>query len=249
MLIKLHHVQEFYSAATALSSEEGLKDLLMEMTPRMGFRHFALVHHIDLNAGRGNRIHIVDYPPNWAECFESRRLFGRDPIHRASHRTNIGFVWSNVGDLIDLTSADRAILNDAYQAGLGDGFTIPAHLPGELNGSCSFAMSRGDDIDRDQLPYVQLVGAFAFEAARRMRSVGAPKIETPRLTDRQAECVALVARGKTDWEISRMLGIGQETVTQHLKDARDRYGITTRTLLAIRVLFDGLISFTDIFGK
>ena len=41
----------------------------------------------------------------------------------------------------------------------------------------------------------------------------------------------------------------QETVIQHVKDARDRYGVTKRTLLAIRALFDGQISFADVFGR
>lgn len=106
-------------------------------------------------------------------------------------------------------------------------------------------MSTGQSIDRDQLPLAQLIGTFAFEAARKAQrfNAGAPP---PQLTDRQVECVALVARGKTDWEIARILGVGSETVTQHLKDARERYGVTKRTMLAVRALFDGLISFTDI---
>jgi LuxR family quorum-sensing system transcriptional regulator CciR len=42
---------------------------------------------------------------------------------------------------------------------------------------------------------------------------------------------------------------GAGTVIQHVKDARDRYGVTKRTLLAIRALFDGQISFADVFGR
>ena len=111
-------------------------------------------------------------------------------------------------------------------------------------------MRDGEELDEAQLPLVQLVGSFAFEAARRIaRSGNAPIPPAPRLTDRQTECVALVARGKTDWEIARILGVGVETVTQHLKDARDRYGVTKRTMLAIRALFDGAISFTDILRR
>lgn len=34
-----------------------------------------------------------------------------------------------------------------------------------------------------------------------------------------------------------------------LGDARDSYGVTKRTLLAIRALFDGQISFADVFGR
>lgn len=247
-MIGLSHVQAFCASAAMLPSADVLRDLLAEMTRRMGFTYFALVHHVELT-NAGHRINLVDYPPDWVECFEARRLYACDPIHRASQRTNVGFTWSDVGRLIDLTPADRSVLEDARIAGLGEGFTIPAHLPGELNGSCSFATRSGAKIDREQLPLVQLIGGFAFEAARRLGRAGTAPMEFTRLTDRQAECVALVARGKTDWEISRILGIGQETVTQHVKDARERYGTTRRTLLAVRALFDGQISFADVFGR
>ena len=66
------------------------------------------------------------------------------------------------------------------------------------------------------------------------------------LTDRQVDCVLWAARGKTDYEISVILGISHETVIQHLKMARERYGVQKRTMLAVRALFDGLISFSDI---
>jgi hypothetical protein len=76
-------------------------------------------------------------------AFQARRLYASDPIHRASHRTNVGFAWSAVQSIITLSAADRSILAEAYDAGLGDGFTVPAHIPGEVNGSCSFAMGGG----------------------------------------------------------------------------------------------------------
>ncbi len=68
----------------------------------------------------------------------------------------------------------------------------------------------------------------------------------PVLTDRQRDCLLWAARGKSDWEISRILGVGQETVIRHLKQARERYGVSKRTSLAIRALFDGTLTFTDI---
>lgn len=247
-MIGLREVREFCAAVSDQSSEDALWELLAEMTRRMGFRHFALVHHVDLHA-QGSAVHLVDYPARWVEAFQARRLYASDPIHRASHRTTIGFAWSDLASLIPLTAADRTILAEAREAGLGEGFTVRAHVPGEANGSCSFAMAASKEIDREQLPLVQLVGCFAFEAGRRLARRNLPPSDRPLLTDRQAECVALVGRGKTDWEISQILGIGQETVIQHVKDARDRYGVTKRTLLAIRALFDGQISFADVFGR
>jgi len=58
-----------------------------------------------------------------------------------------------------------------------------------------------------------------------------------------------VARGKSDWEISRILGIQHETVVRHLKLARERYGVPKRAMLAVHALFDGSISFTDVLKR
>jgi LuxR family transcriptional regulator, quorum-sensing system regulator CciR len=38
-------------------------------------------------------------------------------------------------------------------------------------------------------------------------------------------------------------------VIQHLKQARERYGVTKRTMLAVSTLFDGTISFIDILKR
>ena len=100
------------------------------------------------------------------------------------------------------------------------------------------------------LPIAQLAGAFAFEAARRLWSGRGKRDEqTPQLTDRQRDCVLWVARGKGDWEIARILGVSEETVARHIKQACERYGVNKRTLLAIRTLFDGTLSFSDLFRR
>jgi LuxR family quorum-sensing system transcriptional regulator CciR len=127
---------------------------------------------------------------------------------------------------------------------------VPAHVPGEARGSCSFASEADRPIEDAMLPVAQLAGAFAFEAARRLWSGrGQRDVQAPQLTDRQRDCVLWVARGKGDWEISRILGVSEETVARHIKQACERYGVNKRTLLAIRTLFDGTLSFTDLFRR
>src|SRR5690606_17484740 len=138
----------------------------------------------------------------------------------ASHVTSVGFSWFRIPQMIPLTAVDRQILEKGEDQGIGDGFTVPAHVPGESNGSCSFANPKGVPTPEEQLPLAQLVGAFSFEAARRLwrvRTTGAPRVA--RVTDRQRECILWMARGKSDWEISRILGVQHETVVRHLKQA------------------------------
>lgn len=132
--------------------------------------------------------------------------------------------------------------------GIGDGFTVPAHVPGEMHGSCSFAVGAGESFPEELHSVAQLVGGFAFEAARRLsrpHTIWPPSLSS--LTGRQHDCVLWAARGKTDWEIAGILCISRETVIQHLKLARERTGVHRRAMLAVRALFEGLISFSDIF--
>jgi LuxR family quorum-sensing system transcriptional regulator CciR len=63
----------------------------------------------------------------------------------------------------------------------------------------------------------------------------------PALTARQIECIDLVARGKTDWEIGQILGISEETVASHVRQACERYGVNKRTSLVFLALVDGVI--------
>jgi LuxR family quorum-sensing system transcriptional regulator CciR len=237
-------VDAFVRDIRGLDSEEGLAGALEDVSRDLGFRYFALTHHVDVRVNSAAvRIHI--YPDGWAEWFDRRSLAGTDPVHRASNMTSVGFAWSRLHEMIALTAEDRRVLERARKQGIGDGFTVPAHVPGEAHGSCSFACAPGEPVREEHLFVLQLVGAFAFEAARRMRRTRcAPR--RVELTERQRECVLLAARGKSDWEIARILGISEQTAIEHLKHARERYAVGRRTLLAVHALFDGTIGFLDV---
>jgi LuxR family quorum-sensing system transcriptional regulator CciR len=145
--------------------------------------------------------------------------------------------------LAPLAGAQRAVLAESRRFGFGHGFTVPANVPGEPLGSCSFATSRGRPLPKSRLAAAEVVGAHAFKAARRICRPWAPT--AARLSPREIECLALVARGKTDWEIATILGVGLETVRTYVKHARRVYGVTSRTQLAVHGLRDAHISFDD----
>ena len=91
--------------------------------------------------------------------------------------------------------------------------------------------------------------ALAFDAAESLRE---PKSDSanrgPQLTPRQRDCVALVAQGKSDWEIGQVLGISESTVHKHIEDAKRRFGVSTRVQLVVRSLFDARLSFSDVMS-
>lgn len=242
-------IDAFVHDVSGVASEAELADVLQAICAEMGFDYFALTHHVDIRQAPQPAIRLHNYPQQWVEYFDEEKLGPSDPVHRASHMTSVGFAWSKLPHMIHLTPRDRLVLEQAGCNGIGDGFTVPAHVPGESNGSCSFATRTGQTVQAEYLPIAQLVGAFAFEAARRLWRMRAGPSPSPQLTDRQRDCVVWAARGKSDWEIAQILGISHETVIQHLKQARERYGVTKRTMLTVSTLFDGTISFIDVLKR
>jgi LuxR family quorum-sensing system transcriptional regulator CciR len=242
-------VDAFVKDISEITSEAELAEALGIVCRELGFSYFALTHHVDIRQASQPAIRLHNYPPAWVEYFDDQKLGASDPVHRASHLTSIGFAWSQLPKLIQLTPRDREVLSRAGCSGIGEGFTVPAHVPGESNGSCSFATRRGSPIPEEHLAVAQLVGAFAFEAARRLWRMRGTHMPRRSLSDRQRDCVIWAARGKSDWEISQILGISHETVIQHLKQARQRYGVSKRTMLAVSALFDGTIGFIDVLRR
>ena len=240
----------FKSIVEAVDNADDLAAAMQAITLELGFRYFALMHHVDATAAEGSAIRLHNYPARWADFYDREALGVSDPVHRASHVTSIGFRWSNLPRMIPLTAKDRHILALGNEGGIGDGFTVPSNVPGESRGSCSFAHEAGIAVPPEMLPLAQLAGAFAFEAARRLwHARGHRPDEHPVLTDRQRDCLLWAARGKGDWEIGRILGISEETVARHIRQGCERYDVTKRTLLAIRALFDGTLTFTDILDR
>lgn len=246
-MARLMLAEAFETIVRSADALPSLFDALSDSSEAMGVRYFALTHHVDFANAPDLGIRLHNYPGHWEEWFDERALGRFDPIHRASHVANIGFTWSCVPQMIQLTRGDQEVLRQARRFGIGDGFTVPAHVPGEYNGSCSFAVAHDGPFPHEHKLAAQLVGGLAFETARRIAQPRRAPQPTMPMTDRQRDCVLWAARGKTDWEISRILGVSHDTVIQHLKHARQRYGVQKRAHLAVMALFDGTICFSDIF--
>ncbi|MFN3727566.1 MAG: autoinducer binding domain-containing protein [Allosphingosinicella sp.] len=238
-------IEAFDARASRCGSGKELGALLSDVSHELGFRYFALLHHASLAGGPSKLIRIDNYPDDWEDELVEGRLFERDPVHEASVRTNVGFPWRDLGKLVRLTDEHRRILSRGRRYGIGDGFTVPANVPGEPSGSCTFSGPAGMKVSKAALRCAELIGAHAFFAARQMHGYQLWD-SRPHLSRRERECLSLLAAGKTDWEIAAILGLSPETVHQYVKRARAAYDVVSRTQLVVRGLRDGWIRYPDV---
>jgi DNA-binding CsgD family transcriptional regulator len=240
-----HFAEDFASELINVATYAQLDIALGRAATRLGFDHFALSLELRSGSTNAHGLLIHNYPAEWAKVYVGFDLAGQDPVRRACDKSFIGFAWGSLKKLIPLTRGDRQMLNIGRECGLGDGYTVPRHLPGLARGSCTFAVAPDRELPQPLLTLSETIGTLALSCAL---GLGPTKRDetVPVLSDRQRECLLWVARGKTAAETAIILGISAETVVQHLKMARERYNVHSKQSLVIAALFDGLIGFADI---
>jgi LuxR family transcriptional regulator, quorum-sensing system regulator CciR len=244
--VEFGRIAAFVGDVRAAAAVSELRFMLAEISAELGFSHFALAHHVNLRSASTPTIRIHNYPAELEQYHDDQQLGSRDPVHRACQRTAIGFAWFELPRMVQLTPRDLRVLEAAACRGIGEGFTVPAHVPGEFSGSCSFATAKGVRLPAENLAMAQLVGAFAFQAARQFVRVNT--LKAFHISDRERECLIWIARGKTDSEIGTILGISAETVRQYVKHARATYDVVSRSQLVAHALLAGTICFPEIAG-
>jgi NarL family two-component system response regulator LiaR len=84
-------------------------------------------------------------------------------------------------------------------------------------------------------------------AARLMREVKVPE-SRELLTEREAQVLRLIARGRANKQIARDLQIGDKTVKTHVSNILSKLGVESRTQAALQAVGLGLVSPADM-GK
>jgi LuxR family quorum-sensing system transcriptional regulator CciR len=237
-------IDRFMQAAQACERLDQLQSLMCATTKELGFRNFALLDHLSLYPNASGYFRIDNYPQEWVQELLLKNLLGDDPVHLASRRSNCGFRWSELGSLVKLERRHKNILARSRYYGIGDGFTVPANVPGEPSASCSFVVSAGAELPLSRLHCAELVGAHALRAARRLRQLP-PRPQRPPLSRRELQCLRLVVLGKTDREIGNILGFSTETAHYYVKRARAAYGSVSRAQLVAHCMRDEWIIFED----
>ena len=237
-------ITDFRDLSDTTEEMAALARLVEDAAHEMGFQYIAVLHSTSLMRGSARLIRYDNYPTGW-----ERRLIGRghnviDPILSIARRRVAGFLWSDALARANLSDAQNAILEAGARYGMREGFTVPANVPGEPEGSISFASRSTRRIGRERQLIMDSIGRIAFETARRIIGFSTATPQRPQLGDRVRECIYWIAQGKTDQDIADILGIGLETVRTYVKSAFRAFNVITRAQLVYQALAFGLLDFT-----
>jgi len=183
-----------------------------------------------------SRIYARISPPRWEEIYNERAFENSNFVERELPRRSQPFRWSTIELISPGERTVKQVLNDL---GFPDGMAAPVHGPGGRIGVTSLAFERLEAVDE---PDRLAIGMAATVAHHRMEFLaGPPSAVPPALSPRERDCLAFIAQGMADWEISAILGVAESTVLTHVQNARRKLGARSRAQAVALCVSAGLI--------
>jgi DNA-binding CsgD family transcriptional regulator len=183
----------------------------------------------------------MNYPPEWCDRYFERKYHEIDPVVRRTPAFSRPFTWDELADRCQLQASEQLVMDEAREAGLKHGISVPLFGPSGRVSVLSFA-SRFDDVD--PLNRMSRLNALAWQfhiAFAEIAPISKPSNPTVELTARERDCLRWTAEGKTSWDIGMIMSISESTVNFHLKNAMRKFGTTSRTVAVVKAIRLNLI--------
>lgn len=162
-------------------------------------------------------------------CFDCNPLLGAIEERRTRYR------------LTDYAPPDQARFGAYWEAfseaGIGEGLCATSYGSNRMIASVHIGMP-GVDGDEPLAQAMQMASLLLTERLLEFAPQGQTRI---RLSPRERDVLAFVAEGKSDWEISIILSLSQNTVRAHVDSARRKLGCANRTHAVAKLVTNGLL--------
>ncbi|NOJ41119.1 autoinducer binding domain-containing protein [Bradyrhizobium australiense] len=234
--------QEFIDAIQTATSEDEFERVATRLTQRLGFQRFAY-----LRLTGETPMLISSYPKTWTSRYFQLGYQQLDPVVRRARAERALFSWGGEASALAGNREQRRFFDEAMTFGIRSGITVP--IRGGFGRMAAFTLATGDrDLHPERLvadgkDLIQLVGLhFHCYVAARLDVLSASKLIASELSQRERQCLAWTARGKTIADIAVLVQIAPRTVVFHLDNARRKLGAASIAQCVAEALRRGLLS-------
>ena len=210
-----------FDLAAVPQAEVRFAEFLGDVCDRLEFDHAA---YIGINPV-DRSVHVyVTYPEAWKNHYRDANLHRLDPTLLMASRSIAPVDWRRVRGHANF----QTVFSDAHDFGIGDlGLTIPVRGPygdvGMLAVTRDCDVSEWDRLTRRVMGDLQSVVVHLHDAAMHSDALS-HTLRRPMLSRREIEILQWVAAGKSQQDVSDILGIALRTVEVHLASGRDKLG-------------------------
>ncbi|MGL3104372.1 autoinducer binding domain-containing protein [Bradyrhizobium sp. BR 1432] len=189
----------------------------------------------------------VSFSADWCHRYLDRKYYAVDPaVHRAPMFSG-PFLWEQLRQRCKLRPDEQRVLEESRQAGLKHGVSVPLFGAFGRVSVVLFASQLDDADPQGQVPRLAALASNFHLAFSEIAPPADSSGDTEEiLSERQKECLSLVAKGKSSWHIGKHLNISENTVNFHIRSVRQKMGTRTRTQALLKAIQLGLIDCSEI---
>ena len=182
-------------------------------------------------AGSGDLFYFNNWPESWAAVYRSSGIMERDPVVRWAMVSGAPITWTDLQSRLAPDDPSGDLFALAAQHRYTEGFALPVRSQAGHLGLFSVAGERGP-LSLGEQGLLQLLGTAGMNRAEMLAGHSDAARPARLLTEREQECVALLAKGLDGRAIAARLGISATTARFHLDNARMKLRATSRAELA-----------------
>lgn len=185
------------------------------------------------------------YSAEWIERYDEQDYLLVDPILQRTWSTTTPFRWDHLGKAGKLSKQQKELFGDARSIGMKSGMTIPLHGPEQGLSALNLASGMSERAFDACWSDCRVDLFWAAASTHDVIIANATRLSEEsgvRLSSRELECLKWTSEGKTTWEISRILGLSQDTTRSYLREATKKFGVHSKHHAVVRAIAAGLIS-------
>lgn len=228
---------DFIESLEQKNTVEDLVAAFDALLRKFGFVAFAVGNPIAPKLKLEERVLVATWPKEWCDLWLERNYVAVDPVVYQLLAQPVPFRWRDVRARASGAGAD--VMDNARDFRFYDGIGIPVRsetreIMGITMAGPECAVSKREEM------CLHLAAIYFHAKLEQLKS--ASKAHGPSLTERERECLAWAAAGKTDWETSQILSIAEQTAKQHMKNAMRKLNALHRAQAVALAIHKGLIA-------
>ncbi len=229
--------------AAAVDDLAGLRQLCEMVTAWLGAEAFAYGLRQPSHFLHPELVFLSNYPADMMRRYRDEEHVQVDAVVDYAYRHVRPASWKEAWGQYGTPVTRERVLSLFSAYGYTTGCVIPVHgACGQLSIlGLGASTASGFDTQFQRLrPQALYLGSLVHEAAMRVGYSAEP--EPPAVTDRERQCLAWAAEGKTAWETAQILGITERTVIFHLQNACVKLGVNNRQQAVARAIALGVLA-------
>lgn len=212
---------------------------VVQAASELGFEYCSYGYQGLLPLSRPKTFIFSNYPELWTKRYESQGYLGQDPAVMHCRQSETPFVWGD-GPL----GTASPMWDEARDVGLRHGWAQSSLIA--PNGAGMLTLSRSSQsltpvellATESKMRWLTNISHFVLS---KLLMQQARSLEETQLTRKEAEVLKWTADGKTSGEIGVILGISENTVNFHVKNAISKLRAANKTAAVVKAALLGLL--------